>query len=282
MSFYQCMSLSTASCRTYLHGQHKYEEFCKRYYLYLYLTTEHKLRLFATFMARSLANRTIKVYLAAVKFTELELGYPDNFGNMLALRLLLRGIKRVKGVNWRLPRLPITTAVLKGLKTSLRHSNFHIQDQYMLWAAFTLAFFGFLRSAEFRSPATSRFSTLHTFLRSDITIHSSHLFVHVKVSKADPFRNGSNLIIHAMGSSICRVRAMTKYLDTTTHNNKPLFIFCNGSYLTRSSLTSILRALLGRSGIDISRYSSHSFRIGAATTAAAANIPDWLIKVMGR
>ena len=78
------------------------------------------------------------------------------------------------------------------------------------------------------------------------------------------------------------VWAMTKYLDTTTHNNKPLFIFCNGSYLTRSSLTSILKALLGRSGIDISRYSSHSFRIGAATTAAAANVPDWLLKVMGR
>ena len=152
----------------------------------------------------------------------------------------------------------------------------------MLWAAFTLAFFGFLRSAEFCSPATSRFSALHTLLRSYITIHSSHLNVHVKVSKADLFHNGSNLIIRATGSSICPVRAMAKYLDTTTHNNKPLFIFCNGSYLTRSSLTSILRALLGRSSIYISIYSSHSFRIGAATTAAAANVPDWLIKIMGR
>ena len=177
--------------------------------------------------------------------------------------------------------VPVTTTVLKGLKTSLRHSNFHVQEQYMLWAAFTLAFFRFLRSAEFCSPATSRFSALHTLLRSDITVHSSHLNVHVKVSKADPFRNGSDLIIHATGSSICPVRAMTKCLDTTTHNNKPLFIFCNESYLTRSSLTSILRALLRRSSIDISRYSSHSFRIGVATTAAAANIPDWLIKVMG-
>ena len=123
---------------------------------------------------------------------------------------------------------------------------------------------------------------MHTLLRSDITVHSLHLNVHVKVSKADPFHNGSNLIIHATGSSICPVRAMTKYLDTTTHNNKPLFIFCDGSYLTRSSLTSVLRALLGRSSIDISRYSSHSFRIGAATTVAAANVPDWLIKAMGR
>ena len=146
-------------------------------------------------MARSLACRTIKVYLAAVRFTELELGYPDNFGNMPALHLLLWGIKRIKGVNRHLPRLPVTTTVLKGLNTSLCHSDFHVQDQYMLWAAFTLAFFGFLRSAEFCSPATSRFSALDTLLRSDITVHSSHLNVHVKVSKADPFRNGSNLIM---------------------------------------------------------------------------------------
>ena len=147
----------------------------KRYNLHPYPTTERKLRLFATYMARSLANRTIKVYLAAMRFTELELGYPDNFGNMQALRLLVPGIKRVKGVNHRLPRFPIITTVLKGLKTSLRHSNFPVKDQYMLWAAFMLAFFGFLRSAEFCSPATSRFSALHTLLRSDITIHCSYL-----------------------------------------------------------------------------------------------------------
>ena len=73
--------------------------------------------------------------VAAIRFTELELGYPDNFGNMPALCLLLWGIKRVKGVNQHLPMLPITTTVLKDLKTSLRHSNFHVQDQYMLWAA---------------------------------------------------------------------------------------------------------------------------------------------------
>ena len=162
------MSLFTSSSQTYLHGQHKYEEFCKRYNLYPYLTAEHKMRLFATYMARSLTYRTIKVYLAAVRFTELEPGYPDNFGNMQALRLLLQSIKRVKGVNHHLFRFPITKTVLKSLKASLCHSNFPVQDQYMLWAAFPLTFFGFLGSSEFCSPATSRFSSLHTLLRSDI------------------------------------------------------------------------------------------------------------------
>ena len=56
-----------------------------------------------------------------------------------------------------------------------------------------------------------------------------YLNVHFKVTKAGPFLNSSNLIIHATDSSICPIPAMTKYLDTTTHNNKPLLIFCSGS-----------------------------------------------------
>ena len=35
-------------------------------------------------------------------------------------------------------------------------------------------------------------------------------------------------------------------------------------------------------GMCPSKYASHSFRIGATTTAAAAGLPTWLIKMLGR
>ena len=39
---------------------------------------------------------------------------------------------------------------------------------------------------------------------------------------------------------------------------------------------------LAPSGLDVAQYSGHSFRIGAATTAASVGIEDSLIKTLGR
>ena len=47
-------------------------------------------------------------------------------------------------------------------------------------------------------------------------------------------------------------------------------------------LTDVLWRLLQQAGYQQCLYSSHNFRIGAATTAAAAGLPAWLIKSLGR
>ena len=43
-----------------------------------------------------------------------------------------------------------------------------------------------------------------------------------------------------------------------------------------------ISSALSTAGLDDKSYSGHSFRIGAATAAAAAGIPDHLIKMLGR
>ena len=62
----------------------------------------------------------------------------------------------------------------------------------------------------------------------------------------------------------------------------PLFRFQNGNPLTRQRLVTRMREVLQSVSIDCSKYSGHSFRTGAATTAAAKGIQDSLIKTMGR
>ena len=62
----------------------------------------------------------------------------------------------------------------------------------------------------------------------------------------------------------------------------PLFYFQSGRLLTRSSVICLLRDAARHAGLPYHSLKGHSFRIGAASTAAAAGLPDWLIKAMGR
>ena len=98
--------------------------------------------------------------------------------------------------------------------------------------------------------------------------------------KTDPFRRGQSIRIYATNSSTCPVRALKLFANKIDTKLPQLHVFSAGtlSPLTRSKLTEILRHLLSQVGMYPSNYASHSFRIGAATTAAAAGLPTWLIK----
>ena len=108
--------------------------------------------------------------------------------------------------------------------------------------------------------------------------------VRIKQSKTDPFRQGCTLTIAKSTSPICSVMAMKDYiLQAQPPASRPLFMFSkSGLWLTRSRLTKELRSILQQCGYQSNNFYSHSFRIGAATSAAAAGIPAWLIKVLGR
>ena len=67
-----------------------------------------------------------------------------------------------------------------------------------------------------------------------------------------------------------------------TMNCSPVFNAGRFSPLTQKKLNAVIRHLLHQGGINELSYASHSFRIGAATTAAAAGLPAWLIKTLGR
>lgn len=148
------------------------------------------------------------------------------------------------------------------------------------------SFFGFLRSSEFTCNGEV---DPHIHLsRADINF-KPNIFspnfpeITIKKSKTDPFRETARLTIARSNSTVCTVTALQDYLlqthgQSTSH---PLFKFTDGRNLTRTSLTNV-RALLHVCGLDSANFASHSFRIGAATTAGAVGLPDWLIKVLGR
>ena len=61
-----------------------------------------------------------------------------------------------------------------------------------------------------------------------------------------------------------------------------LFVWENSRPLTRTTFMTCLRRGLQSAGLNISQFSGHSLHIGAATSAAAAGVPDHLIETLGR
>ena len=103
----------------------------------------------------------------------------------------------------------------------------------------------------------------------------------IKTSKTDPFRKGVSLYLGQTGNELCPVVATTAYLAVRGRSPGPLFRFEVGATLSREGLVQRVREALQPSGMDMSKYSAHSFRIGAATTAAMVGVEDSLIKTLG-
>ena len=65
-------------------------------------------------------------------------------------------------------------------------------------------------------------------------------------------------------------------------NLSPLFFDQDKGILTRGQFIGYLRHILSTIGLDVSKFCGHSFRIGAATSAAAIGIEDHMIQNLGR
>lgn len=200
------------------------------------------------------------------------------------LNYALRGVHREAPPAQKRTRLPITPDILASIYRVWSQEPQHF-DRVMLWAAFCLGFFAFMRSGEFTCPSLQAFTT-DMLSPEDIAVDShtapSYITVLLRRSKNDPFGVGTTIHLGATGNPICPVASMLGYLAVRPTTPGPLFIFEDGSPLSRPKLIQYLRQALRMAGIDDSGFSGHSFRIGAATTAAKAGLSDSLIKMLGR
>ena len=110
----------------------------------------------------------------------------------------------------------------------------------------------------------------------------SNIVIHVKRSKNDPFGVGAWLHRGATGQWLCQVAALLGYLAVRRPLLGPLFLFRDGTTLSKLRLIGSLRQVLREVGVASSRSSGLSFRIRAATAAAKLGVSNSMIKVLGR
>lgn len=120
-----------------------------------------------------------------------------------------------------------------------------------------------------------------------MNVEHNNLHVFIRYSKTDQTGRGVTLHVKGTNKRTCPVRALVKFTQVRAFasgsgKNGPLFCHIDGSSLTRYQFSAVLKKALGVIGGDYSRYQSHSFRIGAATTAAAMGLSVDEIKRAGR
>ena len=280
------MAIAPTTRRTYSTGERRYLSFCKLSSWIPLPASDIMLSSFAAFLARTVRPGTVAVYVASVRNLHIELGLPDPTSAATLLPRVLRGIQR-SGADVPSPtRLPITMPILRQLiNISTSDPARSYRDRLMLNAAMLLSFYGLLRCSELVGGD----NTPH-LRRSSITWQNYEgrkaMTIRLAKSKTDP--NGHGVDIH-IGPAIppyCAVSALLAYLVASPADSSadsPLLTRQCGRPLTRQFFTDEVRRLLLQTGVSTAgHYASHSFRIGAASSAAMANVPEWLIRSMGR
>ena len=106
--------------------------------------------------------------------------------------------------------------------------------------------------------------------------------VFLKRSKTDQYGRGTEVFIGSTRDELCPVRAVCSYVAIRGNSPGAFFRSSDGVPLTKGRFVELVRSSLSRAGVPTAGYSGHSFRIGAATAASQAGIPDSVIQALGR
>ena len=222
---------------------------------------------------------TVRSYTAAITWLHRINLWPNPTSSFIITKLL-KGLERSNSQT-RDKRLPITYERLIILLNLLPSICYNEYETILFTAAFTMAFYGFLRISELLGDISGGYNgiqTHHITLNEIITLFIGH-------SKTDQSQKGTIIQIKPVPRcNFCPLRALHSYLKirprliTTTQ----LFIHANGNPLTHPQLRAVLSKAAVAAGWPADRFTSHSFRIGAATTAAIHGHSDEFIMKKGR
>lgn len=230
---------------------------------------------------------TIKVYLSAICQMHVSLEELQSFNQQLTPRIqqTLKGIQKAQAATHPPKmRLPITLDIMQDKHLLLRKPQSY--TNIMICAACCIAFFGFLWVSEFTIPSQEQYDQSCYLSLCDVSLdnrnHPRMLKVSIKHSKTDPFRRGVYIYLRATDSTLRPLKGILPYLCLRGDHEGPLFIMEDGRGLTRQLFSTALDKLLAELNRDTQTYNTHSFRIGAATSARTAKVPDTYIKMLGR
>ena len=265
--------------RTYNMAWEAFQAFRDAYHFnVLQVPTIEQLALFISYMScYRYAASTIATYVSGISFCLRNRGMGD-ITQVFPIRHLVEGCRRLHVSED--VRCPITLSILKRLLTALPRVCINSYDCKMFTAAFLIAFFGFLRIGEFTTSGERV-----PLVDNDVMIRGSspnrRLCIAVRFSKTDQ-RGAGCVITIPEGTLLCPVQAALEYTRARPARGTAFFRRFDSSPLSRYEFNRVLQRCVSFLGLPLQCYTAHSFRIGAATSAAMAGFSDSQIQLMGR
>ena len=239
--------------------------------------SQHIVALFTAYLyERGFAPNSIRSQLSAISYSHHLQALPNPTESFLVSKM-------VKGISELFPesddRYPITLPILHSLIHvigKIAPSNY---ERALYSAMFATAFYGFLRCGEMcASPHTLQFAQL--------SLDSvGHKHFNLKFDKFKHSKPGKPFFIQInskQDSPYCPVTILLSYMRYRGSFPGPLFCYMDGSPVSRARFTKQLQLCLNIMKLPTAHYKSHSFRIGAATSALLQGKSESEIQLLGR
>ena len=273
--------------KTYRQAQNTYSLFSADHQTHSrYPRNIHQLTMFISYLSyRNFSPNTIITYASAMAQCTL-IATGTNLTAHFLCQKLFRALRRQKVPDI---RRRVTPAILLSLISACDSVCYTACEASLFKVAFSLAFHALLRVSECCSTSKGT----HTGIRAQhvkLLGKGSNrcLKLTIPQSKNDQYGKKCTIKLNCLphqSKIICSVRLMVAYLKVRPafKKNQPLFIHGDGSSLTQNQFASVMKQALHFSQVpEMQSYSSHSFRIGGATTLAERGIPEEDIQAAGR
>ena len=241
-------------------------------------------RFVAYLSLRGLAPATVASYVSGVAYFHKIRSWPDPTKDFVVSKLLAGCRRSGHSCDGRWPlTVPVLTHIVQILP-DVCLSQFEAQ---LFRAVMLCAFFGFMRIGEF--AAISRYRTQRSLLL-DTDVHFQALgqpdasvlltFRHTKTNQVGPPQVVR--LVQCEDMRVCPVRALIAFAQVRPNLPGSFFCHFDGQALTQYQFNATFRKALSFVGLERSSFRAHSFRIGAASCAAARGVSLDDIKTMGR
>ena len=238
----------------------------------------HDIALYVTHLWRNnLRSSTIRTYLSAISYCHKLNGHSDPTASFLVKQVL-------KGTSRRIPKSskslkPFSKIIVLRIMNIVDSLYKTLYERCLFKALLSFSYFACLRAGE----AVVSNSQAHTLHIDNVTLVSTKfMIIKFRSYKHCDQPNTKYIIRSVPNSVICPVQNMVTYLNYRPDISGPLFVFTDGSPVTRQHYADFVKTGADFIGLNPAEYNTHSVRIGRATDLAMSGTPHEIIKKTGR